>query len=398
MHQATVLATLDAGAGATGKVDNRWPDRGGRLASVRADRLVATLLLLQARGRVTAAEVAEELEVSERTARRDLEALTMAGIPVYSQAGRGGGWSLVGGARTDLSGLTAAEARTLFMVAGPSSAATPQVKAALRKLVQALPETFRADAEAAASAIVLDPAAWGHTPPPAPPHLDVLQQAVVDGVQVQLRYADRLGNETERTVHPLGLVAKGSVWYLVADTAAGLRTFRVGRVRGVEVTDRPVVRPEGFDLAETWQSIVAEMDERRATLRVQLRVAPWAVRWLKATYGTRLTVRAAEDDAAGINEVAGRAASPVDRGDGGPGAGQTGGGDASRAGHRNGGGDGGEDRVTVDVRVHSAESAGHELAAYGDVVEVVDPPEVRAALARLGAALVARYAADAPPA
>src|SRR5512145_1901772 len=132
---------------------------------MRADRLVAVLLLLQARGRVTAAEVARELEISERTARRDLEALGMAGIPVYSQAGRGGGWSLLGGARTDLSGLTAAEARTLFLVAGPSSSATPEAKSALRKLVQALPETFRAEAEAAASAIVLDPAGWGQTPP-----------------------------------------------------------------------------------------------------------------------------------------------------------------------------------------------------------------------------------------
>src|SRR3954447_4369207 len=112
---------------------------------MRADRLVSVLLVLQRRGRVTAAELADELEVSPRTARRDLEALAMAGVPVYSQAGKGGGWSLVGGARTDLSGLTAAEARTLFLVAGPSSAATPEVKAALRKLVQALPETFRAD-------------------------------------------------------------------------------------------------------------------------------------------------------------------------------------------------------------------------------------------------------------
>ena len=92
---------------------------------MRADRLVATLLVLQARGRVTAAEVAAELEVSERTSRRDLEALAMAGIPVYSQQGRGGGWSLIGGARTDLTGLSAPEARALFLVAGPSSVATP---------------------------------------------------------------------------------------------------------------------------------------------------------------------------------------------------------------------------------------------------------------------------------
>src|SRR5262249_54559067 len=110
---------------------------------MRADRLVAALLVLQARGRVTAAELAAELEVSERTARRDLEALGMAGLPVYSMPGRNGGWSLVGGARTDLSGLTASEARALFLLAGPSSHATPNVKAALRKLVRALPETMR---------------------------------------------------------------------------------------------------------------------------------------------------------------------------------------------------------------------------------------------------------------
>ena len=176
-----------------------WEDVG-----MRADRLVATLLVLQARGRVTAAEVAEELEVSVKTARRDLEALAMAGIPVYSQAGKGGGWSLIGGARTDLSGLTAAEARTLFIVAGPSSTATPEAKAALRKLVQALPETFRADAEAAASAVVLDPAGWGGSTTPRPPHLDELQEAVVEGRQVRLGYADRTRAETERTVHPLG--------------------------------------------------------------------------------------------------------------------------------------------------------------------------------------------------
>src|SRR5580765_2214549 len=117
--------------------------------AVRADRLVAILLMLQSRGQVTAAEVAAELEVSERAARRDLEAHGMAGLPLYSRHGRGGGWQLAGGCRTDLSGLTAAEARALFLVAGPSSSATPEVKAALRKLVRALPETFRSDAEAA---------------------------------------------------------------------------------------------------------------------------------------------------------------------------------------------------------------------------------------------------------
>src|SRR5215475_4065602 len=128
---------------------------------MRADRLVAALLLLQRRGRVTAADLAGELEVSVATARRDLEALSAAGIPVYPQSGRGGGWSLVGGARTDLSGLSAAEARALFLLVGPAAAVAPEAKAALRKLVRALPSTFRADAEAAADAVVIDPVRWG---------------------------------------------------------------------------------------------------------------------------------------------------------------------------------------------------------------------------------------------
>src|SRR5436305_9403145 len=139
------------------------------MAIVRADRLVAILMLLQTRGQVTAAEVADELEVSERTARRDLDALGMAGLPIYSVQGRNGGWRLAGGGRTDLSGLTAAEARALFLVAGPSSSATPQVKAALRKLVRALPESMRTSAEAASTAVVVDPTGWDGMSRPRPP-------------------------------------------------------------------------------------------------------------------------------------------------------------------------------------------------------------------------------------
>jgi len=263
---------------------------------MRADRLVATLLFLQSRGQVTAAEVAEELEVSIKTARRDLEALSIAGIPVYSQPGRGGGWSLVGGARTDLSGLTATEARTLFLIAGPSSAVTPQAKAALRKLVQALPETFRAEAEKAASAVVLDPASWSGTAPPTPPHLEALQQAVIQEVQVRLGYTDAKGTTTERTVHPLGLVSKGTTWYLVADTDNGMRTFRVWRVQSVEITGAPARRPKDFDLHRTWQDVVARLDEQRTVRRVTGLAEPELVRWLKVHFGSRITVGAETDD------------------------------------------------------------------------------------------------------
>jgi predicted DNA-binding transcriptional regulator YafY len=183
---------------------------------MRADRLVATLLLMQARGRVTAAEVAEELEVSVATARRDLEALSTAGIPVYPQPGRGGGWSLVGGARTDLSGLSATEAQALFLLVGPAAAVAPEAKAALRKLVRALPDTFRADAQAAAEAVVIDPARWGERVRERSDVVELLQQAVVRRRKVRFGYAGRGRERTERVVDPWGLVDKDEIWYLIA--------------------------------------------------------------------------------------------------------------------------------------------------------------------------------------
>lgn len=315
------------------------------LGEVRADRLVACLLILQARGRVTALELAQELEISERTARRDLEALAIAGLPVYSQPGRGGGWSLLGGARTDLTGLTAAESRTLFLVAGPSSSATPEVKAALRKLVQALPETFRADAESAASAVVLDPTSWGYDSAPPEPSLDVLQQATVDGFQVRLGYTARDGNVTERMVHPLGLVAKRSVWYLVAGTDAGMRTFRLSRVRSVVVTEDPVVRPDRFDLAETWKSVVEAVDERRNEGKVVVRADPEVVPLLRMIFANRLAI----------------------------------------------GGTAADGRIEIELGGLTGDAAAGQLAGLGARIEVTEPTEVRERLAVLGAELTRCY-------
>lgn len=316
----------------------------GTLATMRADRLVSVLLVLQARGRVTAKQLAEELEISERTARRDLEALSMAGVPVYSQQGRGGGWSLVGGARTDLTGLTADETRALFMVAGPS-AATPQVKSALRKLVRALPEPFRVSAETAASAVFVDQTRWDRPPAEPPEHLEPLQQAVVDGRQVRLGYRDRDGKDTERTVHPLGLVSKGPVWYLVAHTEAGLRTFRLNRVRSVEVTDEAVERPEGFDLEETWRSTMAEVDEFRRPARATITAAPDMVPIIRSVFGTRVTITDVADD----------------------------------------------DRVELEVREASPRMIAVQLAGFGDRIEVTGPEEVISELVRIGQELSTRY-------
>ncbi len=166
---------------------------------MRADRLVATLLLMQSRGRVTAAEVAAELEVSVATARRDLSALSTAGIPVYPQPGRGGGWSLVGGARTDLTGLTSSEAQALFLLLGPVADRSASAASALRKLVRALPATFRADAEAAGRAVLVDPVGWGAAARERPRWVDELQDAVVRRRQVSLVYS---GGSSARTVDP----------------------------------------------------------------------------------------------------------------------------------------------------------------------------------------------------
>jgi len=313
---------------------------------MRADRLVAILLMLQARGLVTAADVALELEVSERTARRDLDALGMAGLPIYSRQGRNGGWQLAGGGRTDLSGLTGPEARALFLVAGPSSA-TPEVKAALRKLVRALPESFRTDAEAASTAVVVDPVGWDHSGPPrrTPAHLDAVQGAVIDGQQVVLGYTARDRAVSTRTVHPLGVAAKGTAWYLVAATDAGLRTFRIDRITSVERTGAPVVRPDGFNLAEAWRLIADEVDRRRTPLVANALVAADSVWLCRYLLGNRIRIGPAGPDG----------------------------------------------RVEVQLRGHSARSLAGEIAGIGAAVEVLDPPEVRACLAAIGSDLAALY-------
>jgi len=314
---------------------------------MRADRLMAVLLLLQQREQVTAAEVARELEVSERTARRDLDALSTAGVPVYSMQGRSGGWRLVGGARTDLSGLTAGGARALFQVAGPASAATPAVKAALRKLVRALPEPFRVPAQAAASSVVVDPQRWGSSrvEPRPPRFLDELQDAVIRGVQVRLGYVDRTDAETERTVHPLGIVAKGQSWYLVCHTEAGRRTFRIDRVSSVEPTDEPVRRPEDFDLAQSWREIADEVDRMRTPLEVRAVCAPDGIGILRMGLGTRLEVGGSTTDG----------------------------------------------RIEVVIRGYDEYTLAGELAGLVEWLEVTGPPGVRAHLASIGSTLVERY-------
>ena len=313
---------------------------------MRADRLVATLLLMQSRGRVTAAEVATELEVSVATARRDLEALSAAGIPVYPQSGRGGGWSLVGGARTDLSGLSATEAQALFLLVGPAAAVSPEAKSALRKLVRALPQTFRADAEAAAEAVMIDPTRWGERERDRPDMVAMLQSAVVRRRQVRLVYVNGARERSERLVAPWGLVDKDDTWYLIAGTDRGRRTFRVDRIAEADATDEPADRPDDFELAEAWDEVVGKMEERRSTTWATVLIAPRFVPILRDHFGRHCHADGTVDDG----------------------------------------------RTRVRLAAPTALDIARNLAGWGADVEVLEPETVRDELARIGTELAVRYA------
>ncbi|MEU5266556.1 WYL domain-containing protein [Amycolatopsis sp. NPDC021455] len=311
---------------------------------MRADRLVATLLLMQTRGRVTAAELASELEISVATARRDLEALSAAGVPVYPQPGRGGGWQLVGGARTDLSGLSAREAQALFLLGGPAAATTPEVRSALRKLMGALPGTFRAEAEAAAEAVVVDQAGWGERPKDRPPMVELLRDAVIARRKVQLTYGGR--ERSERLVDPWGLVDKDDVWYLVAGTAKGRRTFRVDRIVAAVPTGEAADRPSDLELARVWDEVVEEVEKRRSLLSADVVLDRRYFGVLQGRFGRHCEL---------VAELPG-------------------------------------DRVRARVAAPAPVMIAQELAGWGALVDVEGPTSVRAELARLGAELVARYA------
>ncbi|MGX7673151.1 helix-turn-helix transcriptional regulator [Plantactinospora sp. DSM 117369] len=315
---------------------------------MRADRLVAALLLMQARGRVTAAELAEELEISVATARRDLAALGTAGVPVYPQPGRNGGWSLVGGARTDLTGLSSAEARALFLLVGPAAAGSDEARAALRKLVRALPQTFRAEAEAAAGATVVDRTRWSGRDRPRPELVDLLQTAVIRRRKVRLSYVGGDRKRSERLVDPWGLVDKDDVWYLLAGTELGQRTFRIDRIVEAEPTEQPAERPDGFTLGAAWGAVVGEVEQRRSRTWATVLVEPRYLPVLRDQFGRHCR----PDDEQGDGRARVRLAAPT----------------------------------ALDIARH--------LAGWGALVEVLEPPSVRAELARIGTELAARYSAD----
>lgn len=244
---------------------------------MRADRLLSILLLLQVHRRITAGELARRLEVSERTIHRDMEALGAAGIPVVAERGAGGGWRLLEEYRTNLTGLNQAEIQALFLSGPPRLLADLGLDkasdAALIKLLAALPSSGRRGAEDARQRIYVDAGGWGQ-PEEDVPFLPAIQEAVWRELRLHLTYQRSDGVTAERVVDPLGLVAKGSVWYLIAAVEDEIRTYRVARVQHAEILDEPCARPPDFDLAAYWQRSSAQFKAGLPRYGATVRVDP----------------------------------------------------------------------------------------------------------------------------
>ena len=243
---------------------------------MRADRLLSILLLLQAHGQMSARSIAEKLEVSERTVYRDIDALSAAGVPVYTERGRQGGCALLPGYRTDVSGLSATEARALFVFAGGGTlkdlGLDGELKKALRKLMASLPEAQRPGALQAQERIVVEPRGWMRQAEDLP-QLPAVQEAVWGERRLRIQYRSSGAPAAHPVVvDPYGLVAKAGTWYLIAAAGGQPRLYRVSRIEAVRILEEPARRPAGLDLEALWQQLRRRVEERGSGLAVTLRV------------------------------------------------------------------------------------------------------------------------------
>ena len=316
---------------------------------MRASRLVSLLLLLQTRGHLTAPELAEELEVSVRTVYRDVEALSAAGVPVYAEAGRGGGFRLVEGYRTRLTGLSAKEAEALLLGGTPGPVGELGLgtvfAAAQAKLLAAMPKEVADRAFVVRQRFHLDSAGWFKSSR-VPAHLGPVATAVWEGrrLEVVYRHYDS-DEEAKRVLDPLGLVLKAGVWYLVASRDGESRTYRISRIRSARVLDEESSRPPDFDLPTYWADSVSRFEVGAPRLAVTLLATSRAIAALHKH---------------------GCEPQPVER----PGRG----------------------RVRTTASFDDVDAAVRELMPLGGAVEVLDPPELRDRLREAADEIVALYA------
>ncbi|MGK8490574.1 helix-turn-helix transcriptional regulator [Nocardia asiatica] len=320
---------------------------------MRASRLVQLLLLLQTRGRLTAPELARELEVSVRTVYRDIEALSAAGVPVYSEPGRAGGVRLLDGYRTRLTGLTTDEADAVLLTGLPGAAADLGLGTVLAtaqlKVLAALPPELRGRATRIAERVHVDVPGWFHRPDETPT-LATIADALWHDRTLRVRYG-RKDKVVERLLDPLGLVLKAGTWYLVARSGHTPRSYRVGRILSAEPTGESFTRPADFDLRAHWTDAADDFARSMLRVRARCRIAATHLRLL------RLTI-----DPAAVPEALTSAGAP----------------DA-------------EGWVEVVVPSESFDVLAGALLQLGEFVEVLEPPQLRARLAATAAAMHARY-------
>jgi len=244
---------------------------------MRADRLISMLMLLQSRGRLTARELAGELEVSERTIYRDVEALSMAGVPLFCERGPGGGIGLLDSYRTNLTGLTAQETQALFMLSVPTPLTElgvgPDVRSALFKLSAALPEALRPDEARTRQRIHIDSVWWFPEKEPVP-HLTRLHQAIWQDRWIEAEYRWMNFLPIPRRLAPYGLVAKGGLWYLVWESQGRFGAYKVADLARVQVTEDIFPRRVDFDLKSYWEAYCRQELANRSVYPVRLRFSP----------------------------------------------------------------------------------------------------------------------------
>jgi predicted DNA-binding transcriptional regulator YafY len=333
---------------------------------MRADRLLNILLMLQETPRLTARDAAQRLEVSPRTIHRDMEALSMAGIPVYAERGRDGGYALLDDFRTELNYLTGAEIQALFVNnlgilkdLGLKQAA----ESGGQKLQRALPDLLGRDAARVRRHILVDGAGWRQTAEEHP-FLTLLHDALWQGRQVRMDYQRADGSSRARVIHPLGLVAKGRLWYLVAhveepatDAANGAqspepRTYRVSRIGAAEILAQPARVPPDFDLAAYWEASSSRFVANLPRYPVEIWASPEAVRRLP-TAGWYVQVEAYAES----------------RGDG---------------------------WQRVQLAFHTPETAISCLIGFGDQVEIIQPDEVAEGILRLARGICEKHQRNFP--
>jgi predicted DNA-binding transcriptional regulator YafY len=308
---------------------------------MRASRLLSIQMMLETRGRMSASALARALEVSVRTLHRDIDQLSAAGVPIYAERGRAGGFRLMDGWTTRLTGLTPSEAQAVFLsgLTGPAAdlgLAAPMQGAQL-KLLTSLPAAWRAEAQKVQSRFHLDPVDW-YREADAVPHLSTVAQALWDDRQLRLRY-ESWERDVDRVAHPLGLVLKAGAWYLVASAGKEPRTYRVSNIRHAEVLDARAQRPRQFDLARHWAKSVARFETELYKGHAEILATPTGLKLLRYQN-------------AAVARVVASAPKPR-RKDG---------------------------RVPLRIPVESAEQSAGQLIRLAPEVEVTGPPALRKAL------------------